>query len=241
MIENQTLDVSIVIPAFNEEKYIKKCLESISRLETKLNYEIILVDNNCTDQTVNIAQSFQDKLNIKIVKESKQSRGAARARGFKEARANIILSTDADTFVYTDWVDTLVGGIKGEVVASTTSSKITDGSFLTNLLFNLIQPAMTSVYGTIFGYSWLFGFSFAISKSVYERVGGFNVNLQAQEDFDLGYKVSKLGKIKFINKPVIFSARRFKEGFLKGLLEYVWTFFQAFILKKKDIYLGNPR
>lgn len=199
------------------------------------------MDNNCSDNTVNVAKTFQHKLNIRIIKESKQGRGAARATGFKEAKGEIILSTDADTIVYKDWIDTLTKDIGDKVIATTTSCKITDCSFLTNLVFNSIQPAMTLIYGYIFGNSWLFGFSFAISKSVYEKAGGFDTNLQAQEDFDLGYRVCKLGKIKFINKPVVVSGRRFKKGFLKGLYTYVRTFFQAFILKQKDVYLGNPR
>lgn len=241
MARNQNLDASIVIPAYNEEKYIKSCLESISKLETKFNFEVILMDNNCSDQTVEVAKTFQHKLNIRIIKESRQGRGAARATGFSEAKGDIILSTDADTIVYKDWIDTLTKDIGDKVVATTTSCKITDCSFLTNRVFNFIQPTMTLIYGYIFGNSWLFGFSFAIHKSVYESSGGFDPNLQAQEDFDLGYRVCKLGKIKFINKPVTFSGRRFKNGLLVGFYEYIKSFIEAFILKKKTVYIDNPR
>ena len=241
MQNESEFDASIVIPAFNEEKYIKNCLESISKLDTKLNYEVILVDNNSSDQTVSIAKSFQDILNIRIVKESRQSRGAARAKGFEEAKGEMVLSTDADTILYPDWLDILVGSINTQVLAATTSCKIEDLSPLKNLLLNFIHLTTTIIYGAIFGNSWLFGFSFAISKKVYLEIGGFETNLQAQEDFDLGYRVHKLGKIKFINKPVTFSGRRFKRGLLKGLYAYLRTFIQAFVFKKKNIYLNNPR
>ncbi len=241
MTEEKNFDVSIVIPAYNEEKYIKNCLESISKLETKLNFEVILVDNNSTDQTIAKVQGFKNKLNIRVVKESLQSRGAARKRGFEEAKGKIILSTDADTIVYKDWIDVLVADLKGKVVATTTSCNITDCSPLTNLIFNFIHPAMTYIYGTIFGYNWLFGFSFAILKSAYQKSSGFDANLQAQEDFDLGYKVSNLGKIKFINKPVIISGRRFKNGMLAAFYEYISSFITVIILKRKNAYLDNPR
>lgn len=241
-MENKNIDASIVIPAFNEEGYIKNCLESISKLETKLNFEVILVDNNCSDQTVEIAKSFQNKLNIRIIKENKQGRGAARARGFKEAKGEIVLSTDADAILPSDWIDILVADIGGKIVATTTTCKITDCSAFTNLIFNFIHPAMTVLYGVIFGDCWLFGFSFAILKSVYEESGGFDPNLQAQEDFDLGYKICKFGKIKFINKqPVVVSGRRFKNGLLSAFFEYISTFITVIILKKKDAYLDNPR
>lgn len=241
MIKSASVDVSIVIPAYNEQNYIAKCLEAISNLKTDFKFEVIIVDNNSTDKTYEIVKGFQNKLNIKIFKENKQGRGAARARGFKESKAEIILSTDADTIVYDSWMDTLVLALGDQVVATTTSCKITDGSILTNLLFNLAHPATAYFYGFIFGNSWLFGFSFAILKSSYLKSGGFNPDFQAQEDFDLGYRVSKIGRIKFINKPVIFSGRRFKDGLLVGIYAYVHTFIQAFILKKENIYLGNPR
>ena len=233
--------ISIVIPAFNEEKFITSCLNSLVGQETTLDYEVIVVDNNSTDATVKIAEDFKDRLDLRVIKEKKQGRGAARARGFKEAKGKIILSTDADTTLYKDWIGTLTKDINDKVIATTTSCKIIDCSFLTNLVFNFIHPTMTLIYGYIFGNSWLFGFSFAISKSVYEKAGGFDPNLQAQEDFDLGYRVCKLGKIKFINRPVTFSGRRFKDGLLVGIYDYIRSFTEAFIFKRKSVYVDNPR
>lgn len=241
-MENKNIDVSIVIPAYNEEKYIGSCLESISKLETKLNFEVILVDNNSTDKTVEKAQKFTNGINLRIIKEERQGRGAARDTGFKKSQGRIILSTDADATVDKNWMDILVAGIGGKIVATTTTSKITDCSFLTNSIFNFIHPVMTVIYGAIFGDCWLFGFSFAILKSVYDESEGFDPNLQAQEDFDLGYKICKLGKIKFINKqPVVISGRRFKNGLLAAFYEYISTFITVIVLKRKNAYLDNPR
>lgn len=235
--------VSIVIPAYNEEKYIENSLRSLleSEQKTKINYEVILVDNNSSDRTAVIAQKYAKGMNLRIIKETSQGRGTARARGFKEAKGDIILSADADTVYYPDWIDTLISELKGNIVASTTSCKIADCSPLTNLFFNLTQPKGAFLYRLFIGHYWLSGFSFGITKSVYEKSGGFDTALQAQEDLDLTFKVAKLGKIKFINKPVIFSGRRFKDGLFAGVYEYIQTFIEAFILKKRDVYLDNPR
>ncbi|MBI2039598.1 glycosyltransferase family 2 protein [Candidatus Microgenomates bacterium] len=235
--------VSVVIPAFNEEKYIENCLFSLLKSEqrTKINYEVILVDNNSTDKTQERALKFKDGINLRIIHEKKQGRGAARARGFKEARGEIILSADSDTIFYPDWVEILVNGIGGQVVAVTTSCKIVDCSALTNAVFNFIQPKLMVFYRLIFGYYWLSGFSFGILKSVYEKSGGFDPSMQAQEDTDLSFRVARLGKIRFINKPVIFSGRRFKDGLVVGLYDYFRSFSEAFILKKKNVHLDNPR
>jgi len=235
--------VSIVMPAYNEQQYIEKSLFSLleSEQRTKINYEGILVDNLSTDKTIQLAQQFKKGMNLKIVHEAKQGRGPARARGFKEAKGEIILSADSDTCFYKGWIETLVLAIKDEVVAVTTSCNIVDRSPLTNLVFNFSQPKLMFFYRLIFGHYWLSGYSFGIRKSVYEQVGGFDTLLQAHEDLDLSFRVAKLGKIKFINKPVIFSGRRFKNGLLAGFYDYIQTFIEAFILKKKNIYLDNPR
>lgn len=242
-MNNSKPQVSVVIPAYNEEKYIENSLVSLlqSEQKTHINYEVILVDNNSSDQTAKIAQKFSKGMNLRIIKENRQGRGVARARGFEEARGEIILSADADTIFYKGWIETLALAIKGNVVAATTSCKILDCSLLTNALFNFMQPKSAFLYRLFSGHYWLAGFSFGISKSVYKASGGFDIGLQAQEDLDLSFRVARLGKIKFINKPVIFSGRRFKKGLSAGLYEYVQTFIKAFVLNKKDIYLDNPR
>ena len=51
------MKVSVVIPVYNEEKYIKNCLESLMKQEEKPD-EIIVVDNNCTDETINIVKKY---------------------------------------------------------------------------------------------------------------------------------------------------------------------------------------
>lgn len=233
--------VSIVIPAYNEEKYLAKTLQSLVEQKTDYDFEVVLVDNNSTDQTVKIALSFKNNLNIRVISEKKQGRGAARARGFKEVKGEIIVSLDADTIVYPTWFQLLITNLKGQVVATTTSCKIVDCPFLTRVIFNLFQPWTSLLYRICFGHFWLAGFSFAMLRSTYFKSGGFDPTLQAQEDLDLSFRVAKLGQIKLINQPVIFSGRRFKEGLFKGLYQYILTFFEAFFLKKKDIYLSNVR
>lgn len=236
--------VSIVIPAFNEEKYIENSLFSLLKSEqkTRIDYEVILVDNNSTDRTVQLARQFKKGMKLRIIREEIQGRGAARARGFKRAQGEIILSADADTIFYQGWIETLVSEIKGKVVAVTTSCKIVDCAPLTNMIFNFSQPVAMVCYRLAAGHYWFSGFGSAILKSVYEKAGGFNTALQAQEDLDLSFRVAKLGKIKFINKPVIFSGRRFKDGLMMGFYDYVKTFIEAFIFKdKQSIYLDNPR
>lgn len=233
--------VSVIIPAYNEEKYLADTLKSLVDQKTDFDFEVIVVDNNSQDQTVKVALSFKDRLNIRVISEKKQGRGAARKKGFDQSLGYIVVSLDADTIVYPSWLQTLITPLKEEVVATSTSCKIEDCPFLTKFIFNVFQPWVSLLYRICFGHFWLAGFSFAMLRSDYIKSGGFDPILQAQEDLDLSFKVTKLGKIKFINQPVIFSGRRFKQGLIKGLYQYISTFIEAFFFNKKDIYLSNVR
>ena len=233
--------ISVVVPAYNEEKYIDQTLNSLIGQKGNYDFEVVIVDNNSTDQTVKRVLKYKNKLNIRVISEKKQGRGPARKRGFDASFGEIVVSLDADTIVYPDWLTVLVDNLRGQNVATTTSCKIEDCPFLTKFIFNVTQPWVAFLYRIFSGHFWLSGFSFAILKSSYLKSGGFDANLQAQEDLDLSFRVAKLGQIKFINKPVIFSGRRFKQGLLKGLYQYILTFIEAFFFRKKDIFLSNVR
>lgn len=234
-------EISIVIPAYNEEKYLPRTLESIANLSTNRSFEVILVDNNSKDKTAQIAKKFKNKFNIRVINEKKVGRGAARARGFKEAKGKIILSTDADTQVYPAWLDTLVEPIDSGAQAATLYCRVDDIPRIRRVILNSVTPVGMVLYRVIFGHYWLSGFSFAIRKEIYEKSGGFNPDLQSQEDLDLAFRVARVGKIKFIKRrPVTFSGRRFKKGLMLGLMDYFKGFTRAFLLKKNP-YLDNPR
>jgi len=94
--------VSVVIPAYNEEKGIKKTVKDFSKPYVD---EIVVVDNNSTDKTVSIAKQS----GAKLVNEKKQGYGYAIRRGLKEAKGDIIILTEGDnTFIGNDMKKLLV-------------------------------------------------------------------------------------------------------------------------------------
>jgi glycosyltransferase involved in cell wall biosynthesis len=91
-VTGTTPALSIVIPAYNEECSIAACLQSLARQQTDVQYEVLLVDNNSTDATVETAQAAAIGLDFHVVREPRQGRGAARGTGFNVACGDIIFS-----------------------------------------------------------------------------------------------------------------------------------------------------
>lgn len=85
--------VSVVLPVLNEEQGIAKSIDNIKEaLESRYDYEIIAVDNGCTDKSMEIA----GKLGAIVVKQPRKGYGAAIKRGMNMAKGDIVFTTDAD-------------------------------------------------------------------------------------------------------------------------------------------------
>ena len=108
MVSNMTNQpkVSVIIPVYNAEKTLKQCLDSVVSQDFE-NFEIIVVDNNSTDGSKGIIDSFLAGRKVKYFFEEKRGRGAARNTGLRVARGEIIAMTDADCIVSVDWLKRL--------------------------------------------------------------------------------------------------------------------------------------
>ena len=95
------LSISLVIPVYNEEHYIKACLDAIA-VQTVMPLEVIVVDNNCTDKTINIASQYPF---VRVVKEPAQGRTKARNAAFNVAKGDILGRIDADSVLMPGWVE----------------------------------------------------------------------------------------------------------------------------------------
>ncbi len=237
--------VSVVIPAYNEDTVIDMCLDSFVLQKTKHKFEVIIVDNNSTDNTYNLVKSYENKLNLKVIKEEQKGRGVARNTGFAHATGDIILSTDADAIVPPHWIETLASYMEekeGVYVAVTGSHIINDCSRFNNFLLNAFSPFLMDLHSIFFGHQWLSGYNFAVWKDVYVKTGGFRTDLNALEDIDIGFKINKLGKIKFLRSlNVISSGRRFKRGVFRVLFPRIYEVFACYLDRKRKFYLTDIR
>ncbi|MGL5050852.1 MAG: glycosyltransferase family 2 protein [Fusobacteriaceae bacterium] len=93
------IKVSIIVPAYNVEKYIKRCLDSLIN-QTLKEIEIIVINDGSTDFTGNIVKDFLKKDNrIKYIEQENRGLAGARNRGLKEAQGKYINHLDGDDYI----------------------------------------------------------------------------------------------------------------------------------------------
>ncbi len=104
------MDVTIIIPAYNEEKIISTCLESLSNLNYPVSkYEVLIVNDGSTDKTAKIAEVFTNKFqNMKLLTKKNGGKGSAQNLGLEHAQGKYILITDADAVVEKEWTSKMV-------------------------------------------------------------------------------------------------------------------------------------
>ena len=106
-------EVSVVIPAYNEEENILNAVLSISRNTTLRSVEIIVVNNNSSDNTEKVALSA----GITCINETKKGVKAARTAGLMAARGKYVMNADADTIYPPHWIDTMIPPLDDDKVA----------------------------------------------------------------------------------------------------------------------------
>ncbi|MFL1599719.1 glycosyltransferase [Gordonia amicalis] len=99
--------LSVIIPVLDEEDAIGPCLEAIAAQTYPVD-ECVVVDNNCTDRTIEIARTFENRLPLRIVAEKRAGVAWARERGFEVAIGDLLGRIDADTRLEPNWAQTVV-------------------------------------------------------------------------------------------------------------------------------------
>ncbi len=184
--------VSIVIPAYNEEFHLRACLQAIAD-QTVQPYEVIVVDNNSTDNTAAVAASYPF---VQVISESRQGRVFARNAGFDATSGDILGRIDADIVLPANWVEHVSTFYTNPGHARLAWSGA--GYF-----YNVRLPRLVSfTYGLfafrlnklLIGHYTLWGSNMAFSAPQWQAVRGHTCDrLDIHEDLDLAMHLHRQG------------------------------------------------
>jgi cellulose synthase/poly-beta-1,6-N-acetylglucosamine synthase-like glycosyltransferase len=194
--------ISIVIPAYNEANRLADCLDSIKK-QTVAPLQIILVDNNSSDDTVAIAKLYKD---ITILHEPRQGQRFAQITGFKAAKGSIVVRLDADTIISENYIEKLLSlAHDNPHVGAFTGYGISRYEALpkTSLLWSWCYFTYTHAY---FGVPMLWGANMAFRKPVLRKVQPLLIeDAYIHEDQDIALAVHSLGVTTIVSSELLVS------------------------------------
>lgn len=239
------MDLAFVIPAYNEEALIGKCLEAVQReiARSGARAEVVVVNNASTDRTREIALGFPG---VRVVDEPKKGLVHARHAGFEATTGELVANIDADTMLTEGWIDIVQQAFARDpkLVAISGPFIYHDLSLWNRFLVRIFYFATYFIY-LVSRYllrvgSVVQGGNFVIRRSAWLKVGGFDRSIDFYgEDTDVAVRLSKVGGVKWtFALPMRTSGRRLqKEGVFKTagtyVLNYFWVTFSGRPITRK--------
>lgn len=234
------MKLAFVIPAYNEEALIGKCLESVVAeiARSGTDAAIIVVNNASTDRTGEIARSFPT---VRVVDEPRKGLVNARDAGFAASEGfDLIANIDSDTIVPEGWLDTVYREFNRDpgLVCLSGPYIYYDMSAWNRFLIDLFYGLTWLIYAlnrfVLRVGSVVQGGNFVFKRAAWEAVGGYDRSIQFfGEDTDVAVRLSKVGGVKwtFALKMKTSGRRLEKEGVFRTAgtytLNFLWVTFRG--------------
>ena len=202
--------ISVIIPVRNGMPWLKEQLRAVSEQECQVPWELIVVDNNSTDESKMVVQEWSERgQRVRLVDASKvRGPGATANVGVSEAQGDLLAFCDADDAVQPGWLVAHVSALS----EADLSAGVVDYWSL-----NGLEAPVGPVYAPppaigLLGFLPAASGNMAIRRNVFEEVGGFAEDLTTGEDFDLSWRVQLAGH-RYALSPDAVIARRDRQGF----------------------------
>ncbi|QQG38446.1 MAG: glycosyltransferase family 2 protein [Candidatus Woesearchaeota archaeon] len=229
--------LSVVIPTYNEEKNIGRCIDSILNSNYNKNrIEIIVVDDSSKDKTADIVKKYKF---VRLIKQPHLGKSEVLNKGFKTAKNDFILVIDADTIIERDFIKEIVNPFSDKKVGAVTGIiKVKNKGLLPTFqnveysFYNLIRHSFSSVFRNSV---WFLGALACYRKKVVKETGLFKKDTMT-EDLDLAMEMNRKGyrnisiakAVGYTNVP-----KNFKELFLQRYRWWIGGLQSVF--KNKDL------
>jgi len=218
---SSTPKFSIVICTYNQAEALRNSLESINNSKdvTHSDIELLVIINNCTDNTLEICSKFENvsAFPFKYITEKEQGLSYARNRGIKESIGEIIIFTDDDVVVPDHWLSAILTTYETDRPDCVFGKILPDWR---NHKPEWFSPPMSPAYALLdYGDKKLnintidkefFGANFSMKKSILEDIGGFNVELGRKgEQLFIGEETQIFKHLIKCKKVVIYNPNAF--------------------------------
>ncbi|RLF31403.1 MAG: hypothetical protein DRN08_07965 [Thermoplasmata archaeon] len=233
--------ISVIVAVRNEEDYIQKTLDSLLDQSIEF-YEIIVVDGDSEDRTLDIVKEYQRRYpeKIRIFRNSKKRQVFGRNIGIKNSKGNFIVYIDGHTYAEKNWLEALYKTLKnsGSEIAGVGSIHRSPES--ETFLQKAIDNVLRSFLG---GFRSSYRFSDDLRevitapfvmyrREILEKLDLYDEKMLYGEDFDLNYRINKMG-YKILLQPeavTYYIKRKTLRGFVYQMYKYGKG--RAYILKK---------
>jgi glycosyltransferase involved in cell wall biosynthesis len=203
--------ISVIVPVRNGMPWLEQQLQALAEQECHEPWEVVVVDNNSTDESRSVAQDWVNRSSMfRLVDASKvRGAGAARNAGVGAARGELLAFADADDVVQPGWLTAHVLALaEADMSAGVFDSWSLNGQAHPSPPSFAPPPAMT-----LFGFLPAAGSNnLALRRRAFEELGGFAEDLMTGEDFDLSWR-SQLSGHRFVLTTDAVVARRNRQGF----------------------------
>jgi PST family polysaccharide transporter len=183
---DQAPAVTVILCTYNRSRMLRTALDSLTHVDTKRNWEVIVVDNNSSDGTQAVAEEYCQTYpgRFRYIFEPRQGKSHALNRGIQESRGGILAFTDDDVRVDQRWLDLLVSRLDDPTWAGVGGRVLPDVAFSPRPWMSLDHPHFRAplVMFDLGGqagpmHEAPFGANMAFRREVFERRGGFRIDL----------------------------------------------------------------
>lgn len=197
--------ISVIVPAYNAVDTINNCLDTILNQNCSEDYELIVVDDGSIDSTAITVSQYK---NVKLIKQSNAGPAAARNKGVSEAKGDVILFTDSDCEVSSDWVKEMVRPMRknSEIIGV----KGIYGTKQKELIARFVQLEYEDKYDKMKKEKYIDfidTYSAGFKKDVFLAAGGYDSTfpVACAEDIDLSYRLAAMGhRMVFNPRAIVF-------------------------------------
>lgn len=152
---HEEYDLQIIVPVYNAEKYIRRCLDSLIDQQTEYSYIITVVNDGSTDGTANILKQYVDKPEVQVISQRNQGLSGARNRGLECVRGRYVAFVDSDDYLADGAIQTLMKKAieSGSDLVEGGYSNFYDSGKSTRT-FRHKNTDCGSNYSSLYGYPW---------------------------------------------------------------------------------------